>query len=306
MKTQQRICYEPWPALEYEEFKQTEHLLHMGLQAIGKQKLVMPFEPQWANVTLFLTSSGVTTGPIFYHSATYAINVDFINHEVICKTSWGNKAGFKIVPMSVSQFTETLFNMLRGIGIDVTIDSKPREIPNPIPFEQDTQPREYNPMLVNTWWRIMLSSWRVMEQYHARFNGKTPPVGLMWGTLDLRDARYNLKSVPIVAPNTDYIRRNAMNEAQIESGWWAGNPAYPRGAYYSFTFPQPKGIESAKIKPAAARWEKSLSEFILDYDDVRNSKEPEKDLLAFLESTYQVGAALAGWDPHLIGSGKPV
>ncbi len=79
-----------------------------------------------------------------------------------------------------------------------------------------------------------------------------------------------------------------------------------RPAYYSFTYTQPEGIENAKINPSAAHWEKSLGEFILDYDDVRLSKNPEADLLSFFESTYQAGATLAAWDSKLIGPGKPI
>ncbi|GKQ55076.1 DUF5996 family protein [Bradyrhizobium sp. Ce-3] len=45
--------------------------------------------------------------------------------------------------------------------------------------------------------------------------------------------------------------------------------------------------------------------FLLDYDDLRQSSDPERDLLTFLESTYRAGATAAGWDPGLLGSGCP-
>jgi uncharacterized protein DUF5996 len=48
-----------------------------------------------------------------------------------------------------------------------------------------------------------------------------------------------------------------------------------------------------------------MSEFLLDYDDLRKSKDPDSDLLSFFESTYHAGAERAGWDPHLVGSGRP-
>ena len=53
-----------WPELPYGEFAPTMHLLQMGLQMAGKLTLLKPFEPQWANVVLGLTSRGLTTGPI--------------------------------------------------------------------------------------------------------------------------------------------------------------------------------------------------------------------------------------------------
>ena len=48
-----------------------------------------------------------------------------------------------------------------------------------------------------------------------------------------------------------------------------------------------------------------MGEFLFDYEDLRKSKDPDGDLLSFFESTYKAGAALTGWDPGLVGSGKP-
>jgi len=58
MSFPQDISYEPWPPLSYPDFAATQHLLHMGLQAVGKLKLREPFEPQWAEVPLWLSSQG--------------------------------------------------------------------------------------------------------------------------------------------------------------------------------------------------------------------------------------------------------
>lgn len=294
-----------WPELPFDKFSETHHLLHMGLQAIGKLKLLTPFEPEWANVPLWITSRGLTTGPIPYEQGIFNVDVDFVDHKVLCETSNGKLEAFKLETMSVANFVKTLLNSLHNLGLDININSKPQEVPHPIPFEQDTKERMYDPYLANAWWRILFSSQCVMQQYHARFRGKTQPIGLMWGTLDLRDVRYSGKGLTS-DQKLDYIRRNAMDEGLIEVGFWAGNEKYPRPAYFSFTFPAPKGIESAKIFPEKASWNKDLGEFILDYDHIRTSKDPEKDLLQFFESTFAAGAKLAEWDPKLIGSGEPI
>ena len=144
----------------------------------------------------------------------------------------------------------------------------------------------------------------MMQVFHGRFKGKTQPIGLMWGTLDIRDVRYNGKPTS-PGEKADYIRRNAMNEELIEVGWWSGSAAYPKPAFYSFTYPQPQEIERAKVSPASSRWEPGMGLFLLDYDDLRKSKDPDGDLLSFFESTYSAGAERAGWDPRLVGSGRP-
>jgi hypothetical protein len=277
--------------------------MHMITQVVGKLKLATPFEPQWANVPLWVTSRGLITGPIPNGAGTFTVDVDLIDHLLTVATSWGATGGFPLRSSSVADAFHRIMALLKETGVEATIDTMPQEITNPIRFEQDTALRPYDMALANAWWRILVTSQRAMQRYHARFEGKTPPIGLMWGTFDLRDARYAGPYLPPSAPNTGYIRRNAMNQAQIECGWWHGGSNYPKAAYYSFTFPQPAGIEQSTLKAGA--WNGSIGEFVLDYDDVRSAQDPETELYAFLESAYQVGAELAGWDPALLGSGKP-
>ncbi len=302
--SEQNAVHEPWPELLYPDFSATQHLLHMGLQALGKLKLKEPFEPQWAEVSLPLSGRGLTTGPIHYGGGAYEITVDLISHQVGCVTSWGFSNHYELASMSVAEFVKRLFDMLGKAGIKTSINMKPQEVAEVIPFDQDTLRRPYDPALVNAWWRILLSTQRVMQAFRGRFKGKTQPIGLMWGTLDIRDVRYNGKPASPGA-KADYIRRNAMNEELIEVGWWSGSAAYPKPAFYSFTHPQPAEIEQVKVSPASARWEPAMGEFLLDYDDLRKSRDPDGDLLSFFESTYNAGAAKAGWDSKLVGSGRP-
>lgn len=298
------VVSDAWPPLSFPDFAGTQHLLHMSLQAIGKLKLTEPFQPQWAEVPLWLSGRGLTTGPIHQGGGAYEVTTDFVSHQVVCATSWGFSGQFELKPMSVAEFVKLLFDLLGKSGITVSINLNPQEVPNGIPFDQDTQQCPYESALVNSWWRILLSTQRVMQIFHGQFKGKTQPIGLMWGTLDIRDVRYNGKPASAGA-KADYIRRNAMNEELFEVGWWSGNPAYPKPAFYSFTYPQPPGIEHANVNPANSQWDATMGEFLLDYDDLRTSKNPDGDLLAFFESTYKAGSERAGWDPSLIGSGRP-
>ena len=296
----------PWPALPYEAFAPTAYLLHMSVQAIGKLKLTMPFEPHWDHVPLWITANGLTSGPIAYGSGDFTVNLDFIAHDLIVHTSWGQKGGFALAARSVAEFTQLLFTTLHSVGVELTINTHPAEVPTPIPFELDTQPRPYDALLAHAWWRILVSSQRVMERHRARFLGRTPTIGLMWGTFDLRDVRYNGRKVGVDNEKMEFITRNAMDAEMIEVGWWPGNETWPQAAYFSFAYPQPEGLAQAKIQPSAGSWNKELGEFILNYEAIRNAQHPETDLLAFFESTYQVAAEKGAWDPGLTGSGKPI
>lgn len=301
------ILKTPWPEFSYQDFQSTGYLLHMGLQAIGKIKLEnTPFEPHWANVPLWLNVHGMTTGLMFYNHFAFSIDLNLLEHTVICQTTLGSRAQFKIKSMSVAEFVQELFHALQKINVDVAINFLPQEIPNPVPLDEDNQKREYVRELALRFWRILLSTQQVLLQYHARFDGETPPIGFMWGTFDLRDARYNGKAVPTTGVNAGYIRRNAMNEGQVEAGFWPGNAAYAQAAFYSFVYPEPEGIQNIDIEPATAYWNSELQQFILNYNDLQKSKNPDADLLKFYETTYAKGTKLTrDWEKEIL-SGEPV
>ncbi len=283
-----------WPELPYTAFAPTLRLLHRGVQTVGKLTLLKPFEPQWGNVALLPTSRGLTTGPIPWHDRLFTVDVDLVSHELRAAGSDGRSGGFSLRPMSVADWLASLTAVLAAIGVEHRIGLKPQEVPDPIPFDQDTAQRPYDAELVGAWWQALLSTFRVFQVHHGRFTGRTPPIGLLWGSFDLRDARYG--GVPqAMGPEKGYIERNTMNECHVEVGWWPGSDAYPRPAYFAYTSPAPDGYDSATVRPSAARWEPSLSEFVLDYDEVRTADDPEAELLAFCESTYEAGTRLAGW-----------
>jgi hypothetical protein len=293
-----------WPALSSSGFEPTRNLLHRVLQAVGKLKLAEPFQAQWAEVPLWLNARGLTTGPIACAGRVYEVRADFISHELQWLTSSGASGQLPLGPASVAAVVGSLIDQLHNVGIAASITPLPQEISDPVPFNEDKEPRPYDRDLVNAWWHILLSARRVLQVFQGRFTGKTQPIGLMWGTLDIRAVFYNGKPAS-PAPNDGFVRRNAMNAELVEMGWWSGDASYPKPAFYSFTYPQPSGIENAKVGPAAARWDVGMGEFLLDYEDLRPSENPDRDLLAFFESTYRAGAFAAGWDSELLGSGRP-
>jgi hypothetical protein len=50
------------------------------------------------------------------------------------------------------------------------------------------------------------------------------------------------------------------------------------------------------VRPKAAYYHPVMREWILPYESVRSSPDPEGALLEFLESTYEAAANLAKWD----------
>jgi hypothetical protein len=69
---------------------------------------------------------------------------------------------------------------------------------------------------------------------------------------------------------------------------------YP--AFYAYAYPEPTGFAETRVRPDGAFYSPDLREFILPYDQVRESSQPDDTLLSFLQSTYEAAANLAKWD----------
>lgn len=74
-----------------------------------------------------------------------------------------------------------------------------------------------------------------------------------------------------------------------------GGPVEYAG-FYAYAYPAPDGFADAAVQPAQAFFHQDYGEFILPYDAVRESKDPEETLLSFLQSTYEAAAIPAEWD----------
>jgi hypothetical protein len=94
----------------------------------------------------------------------------------------------------------------------------------------------------------------------------------------------------------DRVTRDAYSHEVSSAGFWPGGAIAPYPLFYSYAYPEPEGLADAQAEPPSARYDTTLREFILPYDDVRRSDEPEQTLLAFLQSTYAAAAELGAWD----------
>jgi len=95
------------------------------------------------------------------------------------------------------------------------------------------------------------------------------------------------------------VTREAYSHEVSSAGFWPGNDAFPRAAFYSYAYPSPRGFAEARVEPEGACWSKELGEWLLPYEVVRAADDPDATALRFLESTYRAAADLAHWDPAL-------
>ena len=66
--------------------------------------------------------------------------------------------------------------------------------------------------------------------------------------------------------------------------------------FYAYAVPEPAGFKTAGRGRTPRYYHRELGEFILPYEAVRTSSSPEAAIRAFVDSTYQQAADLAGWD----------
>jgi hypothetical protein len=285
---------ERWPPLPLDEWQKTYGTLHMWTQIFGKVRMALsPPMNHWWHVTLYVNSRGLTTGPIPYAPGVFEIQFDFQKHEVGISTSQGPRASRPLRGESVANFYSGIFEALASLGIAVEINPMPQEVADALPFNRDYANCSYDPQYANRFWRILVSSAKVLQRFRAGFTGKCSPVHFFWGSFDLACTRFSGRSAP---PRKGVISGPAYSHEVSSAGFWPGGGAVDNPAFYSYTVPQPPGIETQPVRPAGASWNTELSEFILMYDDVRRAQSPEETLYEFLESTYDTGARLAKWD----------
>lgn len=293
---------DPWPELPYEAWKDTYATFHLWTQIVGKVRLV---QTPWINhswhVTLYVTPRGLSTSPIPHGMRQFAIDFDLTDHRLIVDASDGGSGGFPLKPMTVAAFYRSLMAELKKLGLPVTINRHPNEIPgDPILFDRDEAHGSYDPEYVNRFWRILVQSECVLRAFRARFIGKVSPIHYFWGGSDLAVTRFSGRRAPQHPggiPNLpDAITREAYSHEVSSAGFWAGGDFFPQPVFYAYAYPEPKGFAEAKVAPAQAFYSTDLREFFLPYDAVRTAASPDEMLLAFLQSTYEAAADLGGWD----------
>jgi hypothetical protein len=295
MKARQ-LRVERWPALPWAEWGGTATTLHMWTQVVGKTRLALtPLINHWWNVPLYVTARGLSTSSMPWKDGLVEVEFDFVDHRLNARVSSGDSRSIELRPQSVAAFYEEYMGLLQSLMIDVKINPKPVEVADPIPFALDHQHASYDRDAVDRFWRILQSCDTLFKVFRARFLGKSSPVHFFWGSFDLAVTRFSGKPAP-PRPGADAITREAYSHEVISAGFWPGNGGFGAPAFYCYAAPEPTGLKQQPVSPAQAFYSNDLNEFLLRYDDVRQADSPDDALLDFLESSYEAGAKLAGWD----------
>jgi hypothetical protein len=289
-----------WPDLTYSAWRETLATLHLWTQIVGKIRLTLT---PWLNhswqTPLYVTARGLGTSPIPIGAEILEIEFDFIGQRLSVRTSRGAERSLPLRPQPVADFYRATIDSLNSMDIAVAIREIPNEVPNPIRFSEDRIHAAYDAAAAHRFWRALVQADRVFKLFRSGFLGKASPVHFFWGSFDLAATRFSGRRAPLhpggVPGLPDAVAREAYSHEVSSAGFWPGNEAFPRAAFYSYAYPEPEGFRDRAVAPGAY-FDATLGEFILPYDTVAQAPKPDALLLEFLSTTYAAAAETGGWD----------
>lgn len=301
-----------WPDIPYARWAPTGKSLHMWVQIVGKFRLA---QTPWINhswqASFYVNARGVTSSLIPGAANSYETVFDFVDHRLSINATDGRTEEIKLTDMTVADFYEQFKSALDRLGAPTDIHHAPNEVEDAAPFAKQTAPGVYDPQAAQGFWRTLVACDLVFKKFRTGFLGKSSPVHLFWGSLDLAVTRFSGRTAPThpggIPALPDDVTREAYSHEVSSAGFWPGGGATDFPAFYAYAYPTPEGFSDADPGHKDAYFDSAFGEFILPYDAIRTSSTPEADLLAFLESTYSAAADLGDWDRAALDSslGEP-
>jgi Family of unknown function (DUF5996) len=289
-----------WPALPFDAWRDTCTTLHLWSQIVGKIRLATtPWLNHSWHVALYVDATGLNTSPMPRDGGSFELRFDFVDQVLACEVSDGRRESIPLAQQTVAQFKASTLGMLADLGITVTIRDLPCEIAGATPFSLDHATRAYDGDAARRFHQVLVEVDRVFKQFRTGFLGKSSPVHFFWGSFDLAVTRFSGRRAPLFQGTAPGLAPAVMQEAyshEVSSaGFWPGGPD-TEASFYSYAYPEPPGFKDAPVAPGETRYSEALREFLLPYETVRRSSDPEATLLTFLQSTYEAAANAAQWD----------
>ncbi|MFI5891102.1 DUF5996 family protein [Actinoplanes sp. NPDC051513] len=295
-----------WPRLRVADWTGTRDTLHMWIQIVGKIRMAhTPAANHWWHVVLYPTARGLGTSAIPYGNGVFDLEFDFLHHRLRVRTSDGRQREVALEAKPVAAFYAETMTALAGLGIETRIHAVPNEVEEAIPFAEDQQHHAYDGEAARRFWGQLLQASRVLDQFRSGFVGKASPVHFFWGAMDLAYTRFSGRTAPRHPGGAPNCPPSVMHEGYSHEltsfGFWPGGGE--EGAFYAYAYPEPPGYADRPVLPSAAFYDRAIREFLLPYEAVAESPDPDRALRDFLRTTYEAAADLGGWDRKALEPG---
>jgi len=289
-----------WPELSVEHDHETLAILHLASQMLGKLRVAhAPWMNHGWHAALQPNARGLATLPTASGDGrTFTLTLDLCRHAMVLWVSDGSREEVPLNAGSVAALHHRLITILDAHGLPSDFNGRPNEIPDAIPFADDTSRRDYDRRSAERFREALAAMMPVFQRFRAGFTGKASPAHFWWGSFDLAVSLFAGREAPThpggIPGLPDRITREAYSREVASGGFWAGGVTPAEPFFYSYIYPEPPGYREAKV--ANGRFDETFGEFVLPYADMQRADEPEQMLGEFLQSAYDTAANLAKWD----------
>lgn len=278
--------------IRHSEWADTKLTLHLVSQILGKIKLgLAPQEPQWAHVTLPLTVTGFSTGPLWSGGTLFEIDVD-VAARIITVQVESNRTTFPLEDgKSLKTYYTEILGTLQASGIHLILNPKTQEMRELRYLDRDEAPLAYDADAALKGVRLFQYAAREQATFLAPLRCRKVKPALFWGTFDVSSIIVYGKSEPSLEDKL--IEKAAFDEHMIEFGFWLGDESVAVPMFFILPYPfQYTELASERIQPADAYYDAKMSECFLSFEKVSRTD----DIQAFFRTSFDLLSEQLGWE----------
>lgn len=278
--------------IRHAEWADTKLTLHLLSQILGKIKLgLAPQEPQWAHVTLPLTVTGFSTGPIWSGKTLFEIDINVATSVITVQVETESTTIPLKDGVSIKTYYQAIFEALHAFGVHVAINPKSQEMHDSWQLDSDESPLAYDVSAAQKGVRLFQIAAREQAIFLAPLRCRKVKPALFWGTFDVSSIIVYGKSEPF--PKDLIIEKAAFDEQMIEFGFWLGDDSVNAPTFFILPYPfQYTELASERIQPAAAYYDAKMSECFLSLEQVTGTD----DIRAFFRTSFDLLSEHLGWE----------
>lgn len=286
-----------WPELLPPKWSATKRTLHLIAQILGKVRLALaPHQPNFLFSALYITPRGFTTTAIPVGLRLIELSLDVFEPRIELTSSDGGRReiAFATLP-SIAATYGAVLKSLQALDVTVEISPLPQEIPDQTLLATDNRPNSWVADEARSWLTVMCSAQAVFDRWREHFFGRSG-VQLWWGAFDLSLLLFTGKHVE-PPTNRGYLYRYDLDAEMMSAGFYPGDDSN-EAFFYAYIYPEPQACSEISVDAEGAQWSEKMKEWILPYDVVRKSSDPEALLRTFLSAIYNICGSSARWDKN--------